>query len=127
MFEESGLDAYQHTQLEARAAAADPHHLVLMLIEGFLDELSRVEGHIQAKQFERKGRAVTKCLDILSGLDTALDREKGGAVADDLHRLYDYCGRQLFEVSLNNDTSGLAIVRQVMTDLKDGWQALAAA
>ncbi|EKE73987.1 flagellar export chaperone FliS [Gallaecimonas xiamenensis] len=127
MFDESGLDAYRHTQIEARAAAAEPHKLVLMLIEGLLDELARVEGHIQAKQFDRKATSITKCLDILSGLDTALDRENGGALAEDLHRLYDFCGRQLFDVSVSNEVAGLSIVYKVLGDLKEGWESMTAA
>jgi len=126
MYDDSGYDAYQHTQVEAKAASADPHQLVLMLVDGFLDELDRIEGHLQAKQLERKGQSVARCMDILSGLDTALDMKKGGAIAQQLHDLYDFCGRQLFEVSLKNDPAGLVVVRKVMTDLREGWQALAA-
>lgn len=126
MFDDSGFDAYKHTQLDARAASADPHHLVLMLIEGFLDELARVEGHIEAKQFDRKAKSIAKCLDILSGLDTALDREKGGQLAENLHQLYDFCGRRLFEVSVSNELSGLEVIYKVMGDLKDGWENIAA-
>lgn len=126
MFDDSGYDAYQHAQVEAKAASADPHQLVLMLVDGFLDELYRVEGHLEARNMERKGQSVARCMDILGGLDTALDLEKGGAIAQELHRLYDYMGRQLFEVSIKNDPAGLTIIRQVMGDLREGWQAMAA-
>jgi flagellar secretion chaperone FliS len=126
MFDESGYDDYQYNQIEAKAAASDPHRLVLMLVDGFLDELARIEGHIEAGHMERKGQSVARCLSILGGLHTALDRKKGGPISEELHRLYDFCGRQLFEVSLKNDPAGLAVIRQVMGDLREGWQALAA-
>ena len=126
MYDDSGYDAYQYTQVEAKAASADPHQLVLMLVDGLLDELDRIEGHLQARQLDRKAQSVARCMDILSGLDTALDMKKGGAIAQQLHDLYDFCGRQLFEVSLKNDPAGLAVIRKVMNDLKEGWQALAA-
>ncbi len=123
---DDGFEAYQQTQVEAKAASADPHQLVLMLVDGFLDELDRIEGHLEAKQLDRKAQSVARCMDILSGLDTALDMKKGGAIAQQLHDLYDFCGRQLFEVSLKNDPAGLAVIRKVMNDLREGWQALAA-
>lgn len=126
MFEQNGFDAYQHTALEARAASADPHQLVLMLIDGLQDELARVAGHLQAGRLDRKGKSIAKCLDILGGLDTALDIEKGGEVALQLRQLYDFCGRQLFEVSLNNDPAGLVVVEQIIGNLREGWQSLAA-
>lgn len=72
MFEhQDGYDAYQFAATQAKAASADPHQLVLMLMDGLLDEMARAEGHIQARQFERKGQAISKCLQIW-GLDSAL-------------------------------------------------------
>ena len=121
---DSGLDAYQHAATEARAASASPQELVLMLIDGLLDEIARADGHMKARNFERKGRSISKCMQILGGLDTALDMENGGETALNLHRLYDYCGRQLFEASLRNEVEGLRAVERILSNLREGWQAL---
>ena len=126
MLEDNGLDAYRHSQVEARAASADPHQLVLMLIDGFMDELARIEGHLEAGNLERKASSIAKCMDILGGLDTALDLENGGPIAQELHRLYEFCGQQLFEISLKNDPSGLDVIRRIMSNLREGWQGMAA-
>ncbi len=126
MTDYSGHEAYRHSSVEARAASADPHQLVLMLIDGLLDELARAAGHMEAKHMERKGQSIAKCMDILSGLDTALDMEKGGEMALQLRQLYDFCGRHLFQASLKNDVAGLAVVEQIIANLRDGWQAMAA-
>lgn len=68
MFEsEDGYDAYRFAATEAKAASADPYQLVLMLMDGLLDEMARAEGHILAKQFERKGLAINKCMQIWVG------------------------------------------------------------
>ncbi len=120
-----GFDAYSHTLTEARAATADPYQLVLMLVDGLLDELARVEGHIQARNYERKGASINKCLQILGGLDSALDMEKGGELAGNLRRLYDYCGQQLFEVSVRNELEPLKRVDGILRELREGWQAMA--
>lgn len=121
---DSGFAAYQHTATAARAAAAEPHELVLMLIDGLLDELARVDGHLLMRNYERKGRSISKCMQILGGLDTALDLQRGGEVAGNLHQLYDYCGRKLFEVSINNDVDGLRGVVRIVENLREGWQGL---
>ncbi|ENC6433000.1 lateral flagellar export chaperone LafC [Aeromonas veronii] len=126
MFEhQDGYDAYQFAATQAKAASADPHQLVLMLMEGLLDEMARAEGHILARQFERKGQAISKCLQILGGLDSALDMDKGGELAANLHRLYDYCGQKLFEISVSNNVEGFAEVRKILQELKEGWEAMA--
>src|SRR5690606_1558990 len=89
---DDGFEAYQQTQVEAKAASADPHRLVLMLVDGFLDELDRIEGHLEARQLERKAQSVARCMDILSGLDTALDMKKGGAIRSEERRVGKECG-----------------------------------
>jgi flagellar protein FliS len=122
---DQGYDAYQQTATHAKAATADPYQLVLMLVDGLLDELARIEGHIEAKQYERKGKSVGKALQILGGLDSALDMEQGGELAENLHRLYDYCGQQLFDVSVHHDIAKLHQVVKILSELKEGWQAMA--
>ncbi len=117
-----GFDAYQETNTEAQAATADPHKLVVMLIDGLLDEIDRVEGHIQGRRYEHKGRSVSKCLDILAGLDAALDIEQGGDVAVNLHNLYEYCANTIYQVSISNDLEQLSSVKNVMTNLREGWE-----
>lgn len=125
MFEQDDvLAAYQQAATHAKAASANPHQLVLMLIDGLLDEMARAEGHLQARQFERKGQAIAKCLDILGGLDSALDMEQGGELAMNLHRLYDYCGQRLFEISASNQADGFAEVRKIISELREGWEAM---
>ncbi|SHH17546.1 flagellar export chaperone FliS [Ferrimonas marina] len=119
------FDAYKHTNVNARAAAANQHELVRMLLDGLLEELARAEGHLNAKRLEEKGASIGKCIDIIHGLDSALDLEQGGEVANNLHRLYEYCSGQLFQASLKNDAQLLGPVVKVITDVREGWQNLA--
>ncbi|MGP7733809.1 MULTISPECIES: flagellar export chaperone FliS [Oceanimonas] len=121
---DSGLDIYQHTHTDARAAQASPRELVLMLMDGLMDEVARAEGHIVAGRMEQKGKSIAKAIDIIGGLDSSLDMENGGELAFNLHALYDFCGRQLFSASVHNDASLLAPVNKVLADLRDGWQGM---
>ena len=83
--DESGFDAYQQVDVEAQAAAASPYQLVLMLIGGFLDTLTRAEAHMEAKRFKEKGEAIARCLDIIGGLNSALDMKRGGEMAEQMN------------------------------------------
>ncbi|GAA4873142.1 flagellar export chaperone FliS [Ferrimonas pelagia] len=118
------FDSYKHTNVNARAAAANQHELVRMLLDGLLEELARAEGHMMHKRVEEKGKSIGKCIDIVHGLDSALDIENGGEIATQLHRLYDYCSQQLFQASLKNDAALLEPVVKVITDVREGWQNL---
>ncbi|HEY0924369.1 flagellar export chaperone FliS [Rheinheimera pacifica] len=121
----NGYQAYKSTAVEGKAAGADIHKLVLMLFDGFLDELSRTEGHIQAKRFDKKAAGIERMLKILGGLDASLDQQNGGEVAANMQKLYQHCGQALLNASLKNDLTSLDTVRVIMTNLQEGWQGLA--
>lgn len=122
--EQDPFNAYKATSLDARAAAANQHEMVRMLLDGLLEELARAEGHIHEKQFEAKGVSLQKCINIVHGLDSMLDLENGGEVATNLHRLYEYSSNQLLLASVKNDASELSAVVRVINDVRAGWENL---
>ncbi|MBA1274842.1 flagellar export chaperone FliS [Stutzerimonas azotifigens] len=120
-------DSYRSVDLEARAAAASPYELVLVLFDGLLDELARARGHIEHKRFQQKGASLEKCMNILNGLNGALDYEGGGEVVQELARLYDYCIYCLSDVSVTLSLEGLDEVVRLLGILREGWEGVSAA
>ncbi|MHC6802064.1 flagellar export chaperone FliS, partial [Vibrio antiquarius] len=107
MLMDSGYDSYQQVDLDAQAAAANPHQLVIMLIDGLLDEVERIRGHLAANRLAEKGNGINKCMNILIGLTSALDDENGGEIAENLRQLYDFCQVELYYASVQNDANRL--------------------
>ncbi|WP_027252366.1 flagellar export chaperone FliS [Photobacterium halotolerans] len=122
LMQNSGFDSYQSVDLDAQAASANPHQLVIMLIDGLLDEVVRVKGHIESRRLEAKGKGISKCMNILIGLDSALDVEAGGELAANLHDLYEFCISELFKASSQNKVEHLETVENVMTNVREGWE-----
>ncbi len=120
-------ESYRSVDLEARAAAASPYELVLVLMDGLLDELARARGHIENKRFEQKGQSLEKCMNILNGLNGALDEEGGGELVQGLSRLYEYCIYRLSDVSVSLSLEGLDEVVNLLTTLREGWEGVNAA
>lgn len=120
-----GYDAYRQTEVSVKAANASPAQLVLMLMDGLMDELDRAEGHMQAKNFYQKGLSIKKSMRILSGLTVALDSEQGGMLANNLRQLYQYCGRQLMKASVRNSQEDLVKVRAILKEIHAGWVGFA--
>jgi flagellar protein FliS len=119
-----GYDSYRSIDLESKAASASPYELVLVLIDGLLDELARTRGHIEAKRFQEKGRSLEKCMNILNGLNGALDYDNGGEVVEGLSRLYDYCIYRLSDVSVSLSVEGLDEVTELMGTIREGWDGV---
>ncbi|QLE87570.1 MULTISPECIES: flagellar export chaperone FliS [Shewanella] len=122
--ENDPFSAYRHTTIDARAAAANPHEMVRMLLDGLLDELERTSGFMQRRSFEQKGGSINKCLNIVHGLDSMLDLDNGGEVAASLNKLYDYCSRQLVTASVENNPQALTPIIKVISDVRAGWANL---
>ncbi|MGF6690052.1 flagellar protein FliS [Metapseudomonas resinovorans] len=120
-------NSYRSIDLEAKAAAASPYELVLVLFDGLLDELARARGHIEHKRYQQKGQSLEKCLNILNGLNGALDYENGGEVVQGIARLYDYCIYRLSDVSVTLSLEGLDEVVHLLGIVREGWEGVSAA
>lgn len=117
---------YHNVNLGAQTAQASPVQLVLILLDGLLDELARARAHIDAKRYEPKAKSLDKCVDIFNGLSSALDVDSGSEVVTNLARLYDYCADRLYKAGVDLDTGVVDEVVGLVTTLRHGWQGVQA-
>lgn len=115
---------YHSVNLGAQTAQASSVQLVLILMDGLLEELARAKAHIAGRRFELKAKSLDKCVDILNGLSSALDLETGGDVVANLSRLYDYCAGRLYQAGLQLDPAIVDEVTELLTTIRQGWQGL---
>ncbi|POT58644.1 flagellar export chaperone FliS [Citrobacter amalonaticus] len=123
---QDGYAQYKEIDLAARTAVASPLELVLVLFSGLMDELERARSHIENKRFEKKAQSINKCIDILNALTSSLEFETGGELVVNLSRLYDHCVYRLYEASGELSLEKLDEVRIILTNLRKGWDGLAA-
>lgn len=116
--------SYQAVNLKAQTAQASPVQLVLVLMDGLLDELARARGHIEARRYELKATSLEKCVSIINGMSSALDMETGGEVVQNLARLYDYCADRLYRAGIELKVEIIDEVRQLLEQIRGGWQGV---
>ncbi len=122
----NALQQYQTVNTQAQAAAANPHRLIQMLMEGGLTRLAQARGAMEREQTALKGELIGKAIGIVGGLRQGLDLEQGGEIAVNLDRLYDYMTRRLMEANVQNDPAILEEISSLLREVKDGWDAIAA-
>jgi len=120
------FNGYGEADLAIRTAAATPHQLVIMLFNGLMDELVRAKGHISSQRYERKATSISKCIDILNALTSALDYERGGELALQLAGLYDYCVYRLYDASNSMSVEQIAEVEAILGNIREGWEGMQA-
>lgn len=114
--------SYHATNLSAQTAQASPVQLVIVLMDGLLEELARARAHIEGKRYELKAHSLDKCINILNGLSSALNVDTPNEVVDNLGQLYDYCAQQLYQAGFRLDVALLDEVSSLITTLRGGWQ-----
>ncbi len=122
----AAMQQYQTVNNQAQAAAADPHRLIQMLMEGGLTRLAQARGAMERGQTALKGELIGKAIGIVGGLRQGLDLEQGGEIARNLDNLYDYMARRLMEANVQNDVAILEEISSLLREVKDGWDAIAA-
>ncbi|HVL46053.1 MAG TPA: flagellar export chaperone FliS [Acidovorax sp.] len=118
--------SYHAVNLNAQTANASPVQLVMILMDGLLEELARARGHIEGLRYEPKARSLDKCVDILNGLSSALDFDTGGEVVANLGRLYEYCAWRLYKAGFDMEPGMIDEVVGLLTTIRNGWQAVQA-
>ncbi len=104
---------------------ASPVHLVLMLYDGAIRFMERsLTGFDQPDLLERNqtiNNNIIRAQAIIRELDIHLDMERGGEVALNFHRLYDYHYRRLGEGNLSKTREPIVEVIGLIRVLRDSW------
>jgi flagellar protein FliS len=95
-----------------------------MMMEAVLTRLSSAAEAINSQNVAAKGEAIGLAVSIIAALQNSLDHERGGEIADNLDRLYDYMLRQLVQANADNDLATLTEVQRLMSEVKSGWDAI---
>jgi flagellar protein FliS len=107
--------------LESRILSADPMELVSLLYQAAISEVREARRHLQAKNIRARSKCITKAHDILVELTIALDRKRGGQIAENLRQLYDYMMRRITEANFKQIDEPLAETLGLLTTLQEGW------
>jgi len=116
------MESYGEGNNASQAMVADKVELIQMLFDGLLDSLVTARGHIQRGSIEDKNKSLVRAGRIVIGLQGALDLEKGGDLARNLHELYSYVTRRLVYVNAHNDLAVLEEVQTLMGEIRQAWR-----
>jgi len=92
--------------------------------QGLRESRDRARGHIANGAIVEKSDALARAGRIVVGLQSALDFQRGGELAENLNDLYAYVTRRLFHINAQNDVVALEEVRGLVQDVASAWQKL---
>ena len=113
--------AYQQTHV----SHADPVQLIVLLYDGALARIAEARQRFQENDRLQAELAVTKAQAIVNELRNSLNREEGGEIAENLHRLYLYIHDRLVACLLDQKLEPLAEASALLEDLRGAWAEIA--
>ncbi|MEN9596122.1 MAG: flagellar export chaperone FliS [Methylococcales bacterium] len=118
------VNQYASVHTESIIEESTPHALIQMLMAGFLMQVNAAKGAITRGSFEDKSTHISRAISIVGGLIDGIDMERGGSIAENLNRLYEYINAKLFQASAENSIEMLDEVSELMRCVKEAWDAI---
>jgi flagellar protein FliS len=115
-----GIGAYQDTAVTTQTRG----RLIVLLYEGAIKFLKLAITEIEAGNWEAKGRYINRAIDIINELNTVLDIEAGGDIAQNLRKLYVFVVRHLGQANIKRDPKMIQEVITLLTEINDGWKTI---
>ena len=120
----NNISHYNQVNRVSGITDADPHRLVLMLLEGALGKIATVKGLIMRKDIPGKGEVIGQAIAIIGGLKSSLNKEAGGEIAVNLDNLYEYIERRLIQANMKNDLMIIDEVVSLLHEIKTAWESI---
>ena len=111
---------YAATQRETSVSSAKPVELVAMVYQRLLDHLHT--GKLQMAEGVDSSESFAKAIDLITtGLESCLDKEKGGEIAQNLAFIYEWAGKEILRARLRRDPEMIQGVINAFVPLAEAW------
>ena len=120
------LNAYKNANRDAVVESEDPQALIMILLDELLRAMrSYANDVVKDKSTEaRKNNQFTRSLTMLYGLQSCLNFDEGGEVAENLFRLYEYARVQLLNTSQTGQTDGTQVAISALAEIREAWSIM---
>jgi flagellar secretion chaperone FliS len=101
---------------------SDPHTTILLVMQELNKNLRKIAD--QGSQPAKLQKQFTNAFTALYILQTSLDFTRGGEIAENLFRLYEYCRQQLLKAFARNPDHNLANCIVLLDEIIQAWEGI---
>ncbi len=118
------LENYRNTHI----MTASPMELIIMLYDEAIKSLAKAEEAFKLEgpvRIQEINNNLLHTQDIITELTASLNFEKGGEIAANLYKLYEFMIHQLSQANIKKQVKPVKEVKALMTELKEAWLKVA--
>ncbi len=115
------MEHVRQSYLSTQVSTIGQGDVVVLLFEKAIFCLNQAKEKIAERDYATKGLLISRAIDIINLLDTSLNMEKGGDLAENLHNLYFYCNTQLLQANLKLDCDKIDAVIHTLAELNEAF------
>lgn len=113
-------NVYHRTAIQT----SDPLQLIIMCYDGAINDLRQAKELHERSEMNEAYQRIRHAQDIITELLVGLDYERGGNIARNLNRLYNFVLRQLIGINSRGNTSIYDDLVKILSNLKDAWESV---
>ncbi len=107
--------------VQAQVTTTSQGQLLVLLYDGGIKYLTQAKEKIATRDVKAKGNLISRALDVINELDGSLNMDKGGSLAENLHKLYFYCSTRLLLANIRLDPALIDEVIQILSGLRSAY------
>tara|TARA_B100000963_G_C22357966_1_gene550265 strand:- start:219 stop:629 length:411 start_codon:yes stop_codon:yes gene_type:complete len=120
------LNAYQNAYRDAVVESEDPQALIMVLLDELLRAMRSYANLVDKDDSNeaRKNNDFTRSLTMIYGLQSCLNFDEGGEIAENLFRLYEYARVQLLNTSQTGQSDGTQVAISALSEIREAWSIM---
>ena len=119
--------AYQNAERQALEETNDPHLIIMTMLDALVKSMQIFVDNIDLKNggnAEMKSKHFSRAISIIYALQSSLDFEKGGDIANNLFQLYEYGRVKLIEDLGKGIANSTPQAIGVIASIRDAWDEM---
>lgn len=118
------MHAYANSEREAAVESDNPHALIAVMYDELLRSMNSFYANLEknSADLELRGKSMSRSLTIIHALQSSLNFEAGGEIAENLFRLYEYARQQLLASAKSEESEGIKGAIDSLAEIRDAWR-----
>ncbi len=115
------LKSYNQTKVSKDMANGDGYEAVKFALKQAIASMEKLNLDLSSEEREHHFERALSCIYFLQ---KCLDFEKGGDLAKNLFKVYEYCRKQIINVNLKDNKDTLDNSIEFAQTILDGWEGI---